>query len=79
MKFKPVFRYDPKLGIFRIFRVIWSRGEGAGHGWPNHYHAVFKMAVSKRPFFLKWEATDKVLTFLFFRFTYEKNYGGRPV
>jgi len=79
MIFKGVFRYSKPDGLFRLFRVIWKRGQGAGKGAPSNYHGVFKLALSKRPFFYKWKNDDKVVTFCWLRFTFEKNYGGIPV
>lgn len=79
MTFKSVFRYSKTDGLFRLFRVIWMRGRGAGHGAPDHYHGVFKMALSQRPFALRWHDDDKVITAFFVRMTFEKSYGGIPV
>lgn len=79
MTFKPVFRYDPTIMVLRLFRVIWKRGKGAGYGYPDHYHGVFKSALSKKPFFIRWKPDDKVVTIFFIRVTFEKCYGGIPV
>ena len=79
MTFKPVFRYSKADGLFRLFRVIWKHGKGAGHGAPDNYHGVFKIALSKRPFFRRWRKDDKVITAFFVRLTFEKSFGGVPV
>ena len=79
MKFKTVFRYSKSEGLLRLFRVTWKRGQGAWHGAPDNYHGVFKMALSKRPFSLRWRDDDKVITAFFVRLTFEKSFGGIPV
>ena len=79
MTLKTVFRYSKADGLFRLFRVIWKHGKGAGHGYPENYHGVLKMALSKKPFFFRWRNDDKVLTVFFIRLTFEKSFGGIPV
>lgn len=79
LKFKPVFRHDPTMKIFRLFRVIWRRGRGAGLGGSGNYHGVFKVALSRRMFGFSRLPNDMVVTVVWIRFTYEKSYGGIPV
>lgn len=76
MKFKSVFRLSRKDGLFRLFRIIWKHGRGAGFGAPDNYHAVFKVALNKKPFSFRSAHDDKVVTVFFVRFTYEKSFGG---
>ena len=45
MKIKTVFRYSPPERLYRLFRFIWRRGKGPGHGSPANYDAELTVAL----------------------------------
>lgn len=45
MKFKTVLRWSPHEKLYRLFRIIWRRGLGPGHGLPGHYDAELTVAL----------------------------------
>ncbi len=79
MRFRTVFRRDPDAGLFRLFRVIWTRGQGAGVGGEKNYDAAFSVALCRFSFRIKREYAGVIVRAGFIRFHYQRSYGGRLV
>ena len=78
MKLKRVCRWDGDCKLYRLFRVMWRRGLGAGHGAPANYDAKFSLALC-RPWWIgfRLECDGWRLWFAGLRVHHAKSYGGR--
>ena len=65
MKYKSVMRYSREEKLFRVCRIIWTRGKGPGVGGPDNYDAKLSLA-----FRFSWMPI---------RIRYTRSYGGRFV
>lgn len=75
LRLKTVFRRDEIQRHFRLFRVLWERGEvGFGNGG---YSAKLSVALTPRLWgFSRNESHDLLITVLGLRVGYTRSYGG---
>lgn len=75
LRLKTVFRRDEIQCHFRLFRVLWERGEvGFGNGG---YSAKLSVALTPRLWrFSRNESHDLLITILGLRIGYTRSYGG---
>lgn len=68
-----------EITIFRLFKIIWKVGKGAGNGHPDNYHAVLSISLSNKLWYKRMRTDRKVITLLGVRVVYKREYGGIPV
>lgn len=74
LRFKSVFRHDKIQGHYRLFRIMWERGEP---GRPGGGHSnMLSVAVQRKLF--KWDAEGEhwLLIILGLRIHRKRSYGG---
>ena len=71
LRFKPVMRLDEIQRHFRLFRIMWERGE------PGYGGYSVKLAVGLHPKVIGYDRTFKILTICGVRIHYSRSYGGR--
>lgn len=75
MRFKSILRYDEIQRHFRLFRLLWERGEVGKPG--GGYSAKLSVAVEPKLFrFEKGVTHVWLLTLLGVRVGYARSYGG---
>ena len=73
---KWVFRYDKTSNMFRIFRLMWTRGVvGDGKG----YSCKFSLGLLPRIWFFRRGFNEWHIIVLGFRLHYQCSYGGKHV
>lgn len=78
MKFKYVFRKAHNRNLFRLFRIIYKRGLGAGHGG-NNYHVSVSLGLIPKLISFNKDIDEFMFTLFGFRVHYQRSYGGIPV
>lgn len=74
LRFKTVFRHDEIQGHYRLFRIMWEKGEP---GKPGGGHSNM-VSVAMQPKLFKWDAEGGhwLLIILGLRIHRKRSYGG---